>query len=230
VRTELLKTHPYRTDGPPRGPSPSRTYNSAGRRRPGVRRPEVRSNVSDVSPDRAWSQRCIAGDEGALREVFREHAPAVLGLAVRVLGNETIAEDVMQEVFIHLWEHPEGFDPARGRLRSYLLAMTHSRSVDRLRVEDSQRRRIETAQRQPVENNPDPTHRLVSVDAHAAVRSALARLPQEQRIPIEMAYFGGLSYRDVAVALDEPEGTVRYRIRAGMQKMRASLQAQEVSP
>jgi RNA polymerase sigma-70 factor (ECF subfamily) len=187
--------------------------------------------VPEVSADRGWSQRLIAGDESALREAYREHGAAVLGLAVRVLGNVTTAEDVMQDVFVRLWEQPERFDPTRGRLRSYLLAMTHSRAAERLRAEASQRRRLDVAGRQPVDPaQSDPTHALAVQDASTAVRRVLAELPEDQRVAIDMAYFGGLSYRDVAVALAEPEGTVRYRIRAGMQKMRAALQAQEISP
>jgi RNA polymerase sigma-70 factor, ECF subfamily len=187
--------------------------------------------VPEVSPERLWSQRCIAGDESALREAYRDHGPAVLGLAVRVLGNATLAEDVMQDVFVHLWQHPDRFDPGRGRLRSYLLAMTHSRAVDRLRAEASQRQRIDAARHQPDDSaEVDPTRALTTADTNTSVRRALADLPPDQRVPIEMAYFGGLSYRDVAVALDEPEGTIRYRIRAGMQKMRAALQAEEVTP
>jgi len=183
------------------------------------------------SPDRDWSRRLIAGDEHALREAFRAHAPAVLGLATRVLGNEAAAEDVLQDVFVRLWERPETFDPARGRLRSYLLAMTHSRAVERLRAEDSQRRRAEALRRDAVTTTAiEPGDDLAVQTTGTAVRRALAGLPPDQRAPIEMAYFGGLSYREVAVALDEPEGTIRYRIRAGMQKMRAALQAEEVWP
>lgn len=187
--------------------------------------------MPEDSPDRDWSQRLLAGDESALREAYREHAPAVLGLAVRILGSSAHAEDVMQDVFVRLWEQPDRYDPGRGRLRTYLLAMTHSRAVERVRAEDSQKRRLATAARQPVaETASDPTQGIVADDAGSAVRKVLAELPTDQRVPIEMAYFGGLSYRDVAVELQEPEGTVRYRIRAGMRKMRAALQAQEVSP
>jgi RNA polymerase sigma-70 factor (ECF subfamily) len=109
--------------------------------------------------------------------------------------------------------------------------MTHSRAVERVRAEDSQRRRVAAAQQEAT--NPiadDPGHDLAVRSAGTAVRLALTELPAEQREPIEMAYFGGLSYREVAVALDEPEGTIRYRIRAGMQKMRAALLAEEVWP
>jgi RNA polymerase sigma-70 factor, ECF subfamily len=183
------------------------------------------------SPDRDWSRRLVAGDEHALREAYRAHAPAVLGLATRVLGDPTAAEDVLQDVFVRLWERPDGYDPDRGRLRSFLLTMTHSRAVERLRAEESQRRRVAAAQHEPVNSSAaDPAHDLAVRSAGTAVRLALGDLPSEQREPIEMAYFGGLSYREVAVALDEPEGTIRYRIRAGMQKMRAVLQADEVWP
>ena len=188
-------------------------------------------NVPEESSDGAWARGLVAGEESALREVYREHAPAVMALARRVLGNPALAEDVMQEVFVRLWEQPERYDPARGRLRAYLLAMTHSRAVERLRAEESQRRRIEAARRQPRDPAAsDPTRALQAQDSAVAVRRVLAELPGDQRTAIELAYFGGLSYRDVAVALDEPEGTIRYRIRAGMKKMRAALQAEEVSP
>jgi RNA polymerase sigma factor (sigma-70 family) len=188
--------------------------------------------VPEASPDRLWSQRLIAGDESALREAYREHGPAVLGLAVRVLGSlGAQAEDVMQDVFVRLWEHPDAFDPARGRLRSYLLAMTHSRAVERVRAEESQRRRLESAGRQPADPAPnDPIAGLAASDSSSAVQRVLAELPSDQRTAIEMAYYRGLSYRAVAVALGEPEGTVRYRIRAGMQKMRAALQSEGVAP
>jgi RNA polymerase sigma-70 factor (ECF subfamily) len=132
---------------------------------------------------------------------------------------------------VRLWERPEQFDPGRGRLRTYVLAMTHSRAVERLRAEDSQRRRAEAARREPVDATaPDPGRALAVHEAGSAVRRALNDLPADQRIAIEMAYFDGYSYREVAVVLAEPEGTVRSRIRSGMLKMRAALQAEEVSP
>lgn len=183
------------------------------------------------SPDREWSRRLVAGDEHALREVYRAHSAAVFGLATRVLGDPTAGEDVVQDVFVRLWERPDTYDPGRGRLRSYLLTMTHSRAVERLRAEESQRRRRAAAALESLNASAtDPGDDLARRTTGAAVRDALAELPADQREPIEMAYFGGLSYREVAVALDEPEGTIRYRIRAGMQKMRAALQREEVWP
>jgi len=150
---------------------------------------------------------------------------------VRILGNEALAEEASQDVFVRLWQEPDRFDAARGTLRAFLLAIAHSRAVERVRAEDSMRRRHESAQRQPVvPANDDPARGLVASEVQHAVRRALAELPDEQRRPIEMAYYEGLSYRDVAAALSEPEGTVKYRIRTGMQKMRAALQAVEVAP
>jgi len=181
--------------------------------------------------DRELARRLIGGDEHALREIYHEHAPAVLGLARRVIANEALAEEVMQDVFVRLWEAPDRFQPDRGTLRSFLLASTHSRAVERVRSEDSVRRRYEALARQAVTPvDDDPGRALAVRDVQAAVRAALATLPDDQRVAIEMAYYDGLSYRDVADALAEPEGTVKYRIRTGMFKMRAALQAGEVVP
>jgi RNA polymerase sigma-70 factor (ECF subfamily) len=193
---------------------------------------EVWPSVTVPARDRALAERLVAGDEQALRESYREFSPAVFGLAQRVVANEAIAEEVVQEVFVRLWEHPDRFDPTRGPLRAYLLAMTHSRAVERVRSEDSLRRRHEFAQREALREPPvpSPEHALVDKDVSVAVRTALAALPESQRVPIEMAYFEGMSYRQVALALSEPEGTVKYRIRCGMQKLRTALRAVEVAP
>ena len=175
--------------------------------------------------------RLTNGDEAALREAYRALAPAVFALAMRVLANQALAEEVTQDVFVRLWEQPARFDPTRGSLRSFLLAMTHSRAVERVRAEESMRRRHESAQQEPVPTpDDDPSRELVAHDVRRAIRHALSMLPDDQRVAIEMAYYEGLSYREVATALGEPEGTVKYRIRMGMQKMRAALQAVEVEP
>jgi RNA polymerase sigma-70 factor, ECF subfamily len=170
--------------------------------------------------ERPLVARLVAGDEEALRDVYQRHSPAVFGLAMRVLANETLAEDVTQDVFVRLWQQPERFDPERGQLRAFLLAMAHSRAVERVRAEESLRRRHKTVAEEPV----------VNTDVGEAVRKALAELPSVQRVPIELAYFEGLSYRQVATRLSEPEGTVKYRIRCGMQKLRAALREVELQP
>jgi RNA polymerase sigma-70 factor (ECF subfamily) len=192
--------------------------------------PEGPRRLSENTRDRDLAARLVAGDEAALREVYRDHVAAVNGLAVRVLSNEALAEEVVQDVFVRLWEQPDRFDPERGRLRAFLLSMTHSRAVERVRLEESLRRRHTAAGREPVEVADDPAALTESHDVEHAVRAALADLPRAQRLPIEMAYFDGMSYRQVAIELGEAEGTVKYRIRMGMQKLRAALRTTGVSP
>lgn len=186
--------------------------------------------MSDNTRDRELATRLVSGDEAALREIYREHVAAVNGLAVRVLSNEVLAEEVVQDVFVRLWEQPERFDADRGRLRAFLLSMTHSRAVERVRAEESLRRRHTAAEREPMEAADDPAHLTERRDVEEAVRGALAELPNVQRVPIEMAFFDGMSYRQVAVELGEAEGTVKYRIRMGMQKLRAALRTTGVAP
>lgn len=180
--------------------------------------------------DRELAARLVSGDEAALRDVYREHVDAVNGLAMRVLSNEALAEEVVQDVFVRLWEEPDRYDADRGRLRAFLLSMAHSRAVERVRSEESLRRRHIAAEHEPMELPADPAHLTESRDVDRAVRDALAGLPGAQRVPIEMAYFHGLSYREVAAELGEAEGTVKYRIRTGMQKLRAALRTTGVTP
>lgn len=162
--------------------------------------------------------------EDALAEAYRRHAGAVLGLARRVLYDGALAEEVAQEVFLRLWSAPERFDPGRGTLRSFLLAQTHGRAVDVLRSETSRRRR---EQREAVETAAagyDVEHEVSDLAVAEQVREALGGLPEGQRQAIELAYFGGHSYREVASMLGEPEGTVKSRIRAGLSRLHLQLE------
>ncbi|MDQ1395957.1 MAG: polymerase sigma-70 factor, subfamily [Acidimicrobiaceae bacterium] len=156
-------------------------------------------------------------------EVYRRHAGAVFGLARRVMGDPTAAEEVVQEVFLRLWNAPEKFDSERGSLRSFLLAQCHGRAVDQLRSESSRRRREEREVRQTAEAGYDLEHQVWDLAVAENVKVALGRLPTEERRAIELAYFGGRTYREVAVMLDTPEGTVKSRIRAGLRRMRDEL-------
>jgi RNA polymerase sigma-70 factor, ECF subfamily len=161
--------------------------------------------------------------EDALAETYRRHAGAVYGLARRVLGDPAIAEEVVQEIFLRLWNMPDKFDPGRGSLRSFLLAQAHGRAVDLLRADTSRRQREERDARQTAESGYDIEHEVWDLALADQVKEVMAALPEEERKAIELAYFGGRTYREVAVALGSPEGTVKSRIRTGLRRMRAGL-------
>ena len=162
-------------------------------------------------------------NEVALAEAYRRHGGAVFGLAKRVLANPTDAEDVTQEVFLRLWNQPDRFDPARGSLRSFLLAQAHGRAVDAVRSSSSRRAREARDALRTAESPYDMQREVWDLAVADQVASAMGELPEEERRAIELAYFDGHTYREVAQLLDQPEGTVKSRIRNGMRRMRAVL-------
>ena len=161
--------------------------------------------------------------EDALAEVYRRHAGAVFALSKRVLGDAGRAEEIVQEVFVRLWNQPERFDPERGSLRSFLLAQAHGRSVDLLRSDTSRRDREAREARAAANAGYDLEHEVWDLAVADRVRESLRALPDDERRAIELAYFGGRTYREVAAVLGAPEGTVKGRIRAGLKRMRVAL-------
>ena len=159
----------------------------------------------------------------ALAEAYRRHAGAVFALSKRLLVDAALAEEVVQEVFLRLWNRPDRFDPDRGTLRSFLLAQCHGRSIDLLRSETSRRLREERDARRTAESGYDLEHEVLDMSVAERVKDALADLPEGERAAIVLAYFGGHTYREVAEMLDEPEGTVKSRIRSGLKRLRGDL-------
>lgn len=169
-------------------------------------------------------------DQGALSELYERHGTAVFALARRLVNNRELAEEVTQEIFMRLWNRPERFDPDRGALRSFLLADTHGRSIDMLRSELARKEREKKEQLRDVRQTADVESQVWSNVASDEVRTAVANLAEGERKAIELAYFGGLTYRQVAEALGEPEGTVKSRIRTGMKRLKSELSAAGVMP
>jgi RNA polymerase sigma-70 factor (ECF subfamily) len=161
--------------------------------------------------------------QDALAEAYRRHAGAVYALARRLLVDPGLAEEVVQEVFLRLWNQPDKFDPERGSLRAFLLAQAHGRAVDLLRAETARRRREERDARETAEAGYDIEREVTDLAVADQVKDVMAELPVDERRAIELAYFGGHTYRQVAVMLEQPEGTVKSRIRSGLRRMRDQL-------
>jgi len=180
------------------------------------------------SPDTAvWERRTVArlqaGDDAALREVFDQYGSFVFGLAQRVTANRSLAEDITQDVFVYLWTNSQRIDLGVGSLRSYLGVVTHRRSVDLVRSEESRKsREARDAEKAPVAVT-DIGEQTVAVAQADLVRAALDDLPAEQRQIVIMTYLDGRSYREVAIELGIPEGTAKSRGRLALAKLAASL-------
>jgi RNA polymerase sigma-70 factor, ECF subfamily len=162
-------------------------------------------------------------DDMALAEIYRRHGRSVYGLARRVLGDAAEAEDVTQEVFLHFWKNPARFDPGRGSLRTYLLTQVHGRAVDVVRSRTARARRDERDARSTANASYDIEREVWDMALAERVGAALEALPAEERTAIDLAYFGGHTYREVAELLAAPEGTVKSRIRNGLRRMKSAL-------
>jgi RNA polymerase sigma-70 factor, ECF subfamily len=184
-----------------------------------------RASVFEVGgSDALLAARLAAGDDHALAEVFDGLAPVVYGAALRVLGEDSAAQDVTQDVFVELWTRPDRYDPAAGALRTYLIVLARHRAVDVVR---SELRRIARQERH-YRLSPEQPHLSVSDEVTAAetasvVRAAVRQLPEAQRRVVELAYFQGLTCREVALAAHIPEGTAKSRLRLALAKLESVL-------
>lgn len=165
------------------------------------------------------------GDEAAFATLYDELAGAVFGTVKRILRDPAMSEEVTQEVFVELWRTSSRFDPERASVSTWAITMARRRAVDRVRREQSQRDRIErsSTQRQPESEMTDDTV-VASIEAER-VNRALAELPDEQRIVIQMAFLDGDSHGEIAERLDLPLGTVKGRVRLGLKKLGGRLGA-----
>jgi len=177
--------------------------------------------------------RIVAGDDHALGLVYDRYGSLVYGLSRRVTSSTAAAEEITQEVFVQFWEHADRFDAAKGSLRAFLGAITHRRSVDWVRSEARRREReartAQDAATGTVATVVDITTELGAQDTAARVRAAVETLPLEQREAVVLAYFGGLTFREVAASLGLPEGTAKSRLRLALGKLSTVLAAQGVT-
>ena len=181
--------------------------------------------------DEALVARVAQSDPDALDEVYGRYARSVYGLAYRILGEPAAAEDVVQDVFLKLWRQPGSYNAERGSLGSWLLGVGHNRAIDVLRRRRSHQEQALPEAGEPV-LVPDGLVDMADVasvrEASEAVRRALMRIPPEQRRVIEMAFFEGKTHVEISEELGEPLGTAKTRIRLGMRKLRALLEAEGI--
>ena len=183
-------------------------------------------------PDEALMLAITARDEHAFAVLYDRYIDLVYSASFRVLADAGLAEDTSQDVFVRLWRRPETFIAERGRFLSWLMSVTRNRAVDELRARGRRRKREGGPLGEPDEaaeplftmEPADPQGTAELHEAQLAVRSALRALPGEQKTALELAYFGGLTEQEIATQLHEPLGTVKTRIRLGMQKLRRSLE------
>jgi len=162
-----------------------------------------------------------------LAEAFDCLGPMVYRGALRVLGDEAAAQDVVQDVFVELWRHPGRYDPAAGTLRTYLAVMARHRAVDLVRSEVRRAARQEHNYRlAPERSAPSPCEEVMASEAAAAVRAAIRSLPDGQRQVVELVYLTGLTCREAAKAAGIPEGTAKSRLRLAIAKLETVLDRQ----
>lgn len=185
----------------------------------------ARSLAAPILADTASADRSVASTRNpGFEDAYREHSTAVFGLARRLLGDRSLAEEVTQEVFLRLWNRPHRFDATRGCLRTFLLTECHGRSIDTIRSEFARQRREErdgrSSERQSVTDVADD---VCDAAVHDEVALLLEALPEVEREAISLAYTTQATYQAVASMLDMPEGTVKGRIRSGLRRMRSQM-------
>jgi RNA polymerase sigma-70 factor (ECF subfamily) len=173
------------------------------------------------------------GDSSALEQLYDRYVRQCFGLAIRLLGDTSLAEEVVQEVFLKLWSRPERYSAQKGNFGSWLLSVVHNRCIDELR----RRSRTEVTLEDPVmgslldtapDPEMDPGDQVMLIEQRREVRQALAAIAPNNRQILELAYFGGLSQSEIAARLGQPLGTVKTRMRSGLQQLRSLLDRSEM--
>src|SRR5918994_1926481 len=187
-------------------------------RRP--RRPEMAQALAQL-PDEALIDAIARSDDAALAELYDRYGRAAYGLALRVLRDPSLAEDAVQEAFLHVWRSADRFSADRAKVATWVLTFVHRRAVDLVRREE--RRRTEPEEAAPVPAGPGADEDAERRSKSEVVQDALRRLPPAQREAIELAYYGGYTQSELAERLGEPLGTIKSRMFAGLARLRELL-------
>lgn len=179
-------------------------------------------------PDIKLLKGVAAKDEAALGQLYDRYRVILFGILVRILNDRAEAEDVLQETFLQVWRRAADFDESRGRPFTWLVTLARSRGIDRLRTLASRERVAQAGAKE----NPEEVFSDAAIDAERSeqrgvVNQALDQLPEEQKRPLMLAYFDGLTQSEIATQLGAPLGTVKTRMRSGMMKLRELLSGRE---
>ena len=172
------------------------------------------------------------GDPRAFEAVYERHSGAAFSLAYRMVGRGNVAEDVVQEAFLSIWRSGARYERARGSVRTWVLGIVHHRAIDQLRRSSvhSKRRASDEGIEDRIESGERTDVEVARRDEAKAIRTAMESLPPEQSHVIELAYFGGFTHTEIADILETPVGTVKGRMRLGLEKLRHSLRLLEMQP
>ena len=181
--------------------------------------------------DASLAERIRSGDAEALGELYDAYASAALATAMRVVGGREEAEDVVHDAFVTVWRKIGGFDAERGSVRAWLMTVVRNRAIDRVRARRHVMDVDDADERSLLRTGPNPTWEAALDRTSAAeMRAAIEKLPEEQRRAIELAYFGGYTYREVADATGVAAGTANGRLRLALTKLRESLTGTAAAP
>ncbi|HEX8231481.1 MAG TPA: sigma-70 family RNA polymerase sigma factor [Chloroflexia bacterium] len=184
-------------------------------------------------PDDQLVSRIAGGDAAALETLYDRYVRQCFGLALRMVSEPGLAEEVVQEVFLKLWSRPDSYSSHKGAFVSWLLSLVHHRCVDELRKRSRTEVALDNDEPLSVINTkpdpqPDPSEQVWVMEQQRVVRQALIELPENQRQVLELAYFGGFSQSQIAEQLSQPLGTVKTRMRMGLQNLRQLLETHKI--
>jgi RNA polymerase sigma-70 factor (ECF subfamily) len=189
------------------------------------------TNSAQPPDDQLLAERLRSGDREALGMLYDRYASVAMAVAVRVVTDRELAEDLVHDAYVAVWQKIDRFDPARGSLRSWLLTIVRNRAIDRLRGTRPSIELGEADEHSLLRTGANPTWEAALQRRSAAeLRDALARLPDEQRQAVELAYFGGRTYREIAVLTGVAQGTANGRLRLALSKLRDSLSLTDAAP
>lgn len=181
--------------------------------------PQIEQEKSDAELLRAVAH----GDEHAFASLYDRYSAILLGLLLRILHRRSEAEDVLQEVFLQVWQKAADFDEQRGRAFTWLVTLARSRAIDRLRSVESRDRTVVRAAQETTETIVEADQEAIKSQEGHVIRAALAEIPAEQQRTLMLAYFEGLTQSEIAARLGEPLGTIKTRTRSGLIKLREML-------